>query len=341
VYMLGRGWAAPEVAQAYAQAHALANALDQVEESIWPLWGVCVFHLVHGEVTRAESIGRRMMTVARQANSRKAWLVTNMMHTQLCFYAGHLPEVPGHTEQVDDRYSEAQDRPLMALYSMDLKLVSAVHGAQARWIMGETEGAELICQAHERYASTLMHPYSLAWTLTWGAMSYLHRGDVDTLWSRVTEGRRIADSHGFAYVSSMATFAMGWCQVQRGAVDEGLQEMERGLAAFRATGAGIAVPFFLTLLAEALGRAGRWPVGLEVLQDAWALTLQGGERWHEAELHRIRAGLLAMGNDSNRQLVQGSLEKAAAVAVSQGAQSWLARAQADAQRLLGQSISLV
>jgi predicted ATPase len=94
-------------------------------------------------------------------------------------------------------------------------------------------------------------------------------------------------------------------------------------------------------LAEALGRAGRWPVGLEVLQDAWALTLQGGERWHEAELHRIRAGLLAMGNDSNRQLVQGSLEKAAAVAVSQGAQSWLARAQADAQRLLGQSISLV
>lgn len=341
VHMLGRGWGAPEVAQAYAQAHALANVVDKVEESIWPLWGVCVFHLVHGDVTRAEAIGRRMMTVARQSNSRVAWLVTNMMHTQLCFYAGRLTEVPGHTEQVDDRYSIAQDRQLIALYSSDLKLASSVHGAHARWILGETEDTPDLIRDCERHAAMLAHPYSLAWMLTWGSMSCLHRGDVDALWQRVNEGRRIAEVHGFAYVLSMATLMMGWCEVQRGRVDEGVTQMASGLAAFRATGAGIAVPYFQTLLAEALGQAGRWREGLALLQEAWAQTQQGGERWHEAELHRIRAVLLAQDPQADRRQVQDSLDKAATVARAQGALSWLRRAEADALALLGSPLKPV
>lgn len=329
VHMLGKGWAAPEVASAYARAHELARVADKVEEAIWPLWGVAVYHMVQGEIRQAQAIGQRMVTVARQSNSRAGWLVTNMLHTQMCMYSGRFAEVAEHGEQVEHRYCDPQDRGLIALYSIDLKLVSMVHTSQTRWIMGQLQDADASYLSQEQFAASLHHPYSMAWVLTWGAMSFLHRGDVQGLLSRVDEGLRIAEQHGFAYVVGMATFAKGWAKARLGELELGIEEMRRGLTAFQATGAGIAVPFFQVLLAEALGEAQRPKDGLGLLDDAWARTQRGGERWHEAELHRVRGRLMTLGPAADLERARASFLQAIKVAKAQGAVSWQLRAEAD------------
>jgi class 3 adenylate cyclase/predicted ATPase len=335
VHMLAKGWGAPEVEQAYARANQLADAADKVEESIWPLWGVCVFHLVRGQVTKAESIGKRLMTVARQSNSRSAWLVTNMMHAQLCLYSGRVSETAEFADQVIDRYSDPQDRVLIALYSMDLKLVALVHGSQARWISGDDADAEALCLEQERFAAALNHPHTLAWTHTWGAMSYLFRGDVDGLLDRLEKGLSLAEQHGFTYVTSIGVIARGWAWAQQdGRLQEGIDEMRRGLALFHQTGAGIVVPFFQTLLAQALCHAGQHDEALALLDSAEALTEQGGERWHEAELHRVRGALLSSGPRADLVQAEVSLRKALAVATKQRALNWARRAQTDLDQLL-------
>lgn len=334
VHMLAKGWGAPEVERAYARANQLADAADKVEESIWPLWGVCVFHLVRGEVNKAESIGQRLMTVARQSNSRHAWLVANMMQAQLCLYSGRVNEVAEHADQVIHRYSDPQDRTLITLYTMDLKLVALVHGSQARWIAGEDHDAEALCLEQERFAASLNHPHSLAWTHAWGAMSYLFRGDVDGLLNRLERGLSLAEQHGFTYVTSVGVIARGWAWAQQdGRLQEGIDEMQRGLALFNQTGAGIVVPFFQALLAQALGRAGRRSEALALLDASQALTEQGGERWHEAELHRIRGEVLASGPQPDWTGAEASIRQALKVATAQGARNWARRAQADLDQL--------
>lgn len=333
-HMLGRGWAAEEVSHAFARANELASAADQVEEAIWPLWGVCIYHLVHGEINRAVAIGQRMMTVARQSSSRNAWLVANMIQVQLCMYSGRFDQVQGHVEQVEHRYCDPQDRALIALYSTDLKLVSMVHGSQTRLFMGLEEEADALCAEQERFAATLNHPYSTAWTLTWGAMSYLHRGRVDELLTRVEEGLRLAEKHGFAYVAGMAMIGKGWALAHKGLQDEGITLMKRGLTAFRATGAGIAVPFFMVLLAEALGRAGQRTEGLSWIAQAEQLVADGGECWHEAELHRIKGCLLAMGPQGDLAVAEASIRHALALATAQQAHAWRRRALRDLAALL-------
>ncbi|MES2089849.1 MAG: hypothetical protein V4532_07720, partial [Pseudomonadota bacterium] len=329
VHMLGKGWAAPEVAKAYARANELADAADKVDEAIWPLWGVCVFHMVRGEMAQGQAIGRRMMTVARQSNSRKAWLVANMMHTQLCMYSGKFEQVAAHCEQVEHRYRDPKDRALISLYSTDLRLVSMVHGSQTRWIMGDVADAAQACAEQEAWAQSLNHPYSMAWTLTWGAMTYLHRGDVEGLLVRVQEGRRLALQHGFAYVAAMGLIATGWARAQQGSLAQGIEQMQLGLAQFMDTGAGIAVPFFQTLLAEALGRADRQREGLVLLEQAWQQTCRGGEHWHEAELHRIRGRLLVRGPQADVVQARACFKRAMDVATLQQAHSWRLRAEAD------------
>ena len=334
-HMLGKGWAAPEVEQAYGRAQQLAGASDDVDDAIWPLWGNGVFQLVKGDIVQACAIGRRMQTVARQAHSRQAWLVHDMMQSQLTFYSGRLVEVATHAEQVGHRYNDPQDRSLIPLYSTDLLLVAQVHALHADWITGQTDDVDARLQAVQQRAHDLNHAYSLAWALGWGAMVRLHRGDVDALCASASQSLRLAEAHGHAYVRSMAAFLLGWCAHRRAlalgdaalADGHGLAAMRQGLADFCATGAGIAVPFFQTLLAEALGQAGAVAEGLAWLAEASARVQAGGERWYEAELHRVRGDLLLRRPDADVAEAAASLHLALTLAHEQQAVRWQQRAQ--------------
>ena len=72
----------------------------------------------------------------------------------------------------------------------------------------------------------------------------------------------------------------------------GIDMITESLAKHRATGDELEVPYFLGLLAESLGEAGRVSEARAVVEEAFALLARTGERWFEAELCRIRAELL-------------------------------------------------
>ena len=120
---------------------------------------------------------------------------------------------------------------------------------------------------------------------------------------------------------------MGWCRTQLGQMDDGIALMEQGLSAFQATGAGIVLPFFLAQMAEVLGRVGRHAEALACLDQAWVQTERGGERWHEAELHRIRGHLLQHAPQADLLQARACYQKAIEVAQQQQAAVWLQRAQ--------------
>jgi predicted ATPase len=80
--------------------------------------------------------------------------------------------------------------------------------------------------------------------------------------------------------------------VTQGQAEEGMTQLRQGLAAWQATGARGAGPYYLAWLAEAYGKGGQAEEGLRVLPEALALVNAGGERRHEAELYRLKGELL-------------------------------------------------
>ena len=83
----------------------------------------------------------------------------------------------------------------------------------------------------------------------------------------------------------------GWALAEQGQGEEGIAQIRQGLTAYRATGAEMAVPYFLALLAEAYGKVGKAEQGLAALRDAFAQVEQTGERVYEAELYRLKGTL--------------------------------------------------
>jgi predicted ATPase len=103
------------------------------------------------------------------------------------------------------------------------------------------------------------------------------------------------------------------------------------VAAFRETGAVTEVPFFLTLLAEAEGRAQERDEGLGHLAEAERLIAETEARWAEAELHRVRGELLRADHDPAG--AERSFSRAIGIAQQQSAKFWELRAAISLARL--------
>jgi predicted ATPase len=99
----------------------------------------------------------------------------------------------------------------------------------------------------------------------------------------------------------------------------------------RATGSVLCTAQALILLAEACGRLGRTTEGLSYLTEAEQIIETANDRYHEAELHRVRGDLLnTVGNLAG---AEHNYRQAIAVAKRQSAKMFELRASARIARL--------
>jgi predicted ATPase len=92
----------------------------------------------------------------------------------------------------------------------------------------------------------------------------------------------------------------------------------------------------LAQLAEVYGRTGQTEAGLRLLDEALAVMDSTGERWWEAEVHRLKGEFLwsaACGVRSAALMAEACLQQALAVARSQQARSLELRAAMSLSRL--------
>jgi predicted ATPase len=131
----------------------------------------------------------------------------------------------------------------------------------------------------------------------------------------------------------VGTIVRGWAHAMRGKFEEGIGQIQQGLATQQAVGAGIARPCFLILLAEAHAAAGQIEAGLSVLDETVALIARSAERYQEPEAHRLRGELLLERSAADVPQAEEALRQSLAVARRQRARSWELRAATSLARL--------
>jgi len=89
----------------------------------------------------------------------------------------------------------------------------------------------------------------------------------------------------------------------------------------------------MTLLARAYQQAGRIDEGLQVLEEAWLSIEARGERWWQAEIHRLKGEQLLSLLASNADDAEACFEHALSIAQNQEAKSLELRAAMSLGRL--------
>ena len=118
---------------------------------------------------------------------------------------------------------------------------------------------------------------------------------------------RVSAEHGLHAVALWCLLPRGWALAQQGDTPAGIADIREAMDRRRAFGIGAVWPWFLTLLAEALGALGQFDDAFSALEEALQYVQRNGEHLYAAEAHRIRGELLL------RQDVPDAAEQSAAL----------------------------
>ena len=130
----------------------------------------------------------------------------------------------------------------------------------------------------------------------------------------------------------MATSCAAGRSLRAGKHDEGIAEIERGLALSAETGARMDEPYYLVLLADAQYRAGRFDDAAETIAKALELADRGRRYFYEAELHRLDGEILLAGHDRQPEAAAASFSRAMRPRAGQGTPALEVRAALSAGR---------
>jgi predicted ATPase len=289
--MATRGFAAPEVGQAYTRARELAERLES-PHLFRALYGLFRFRLIRAELKTARELGTELLPLAQAAGDRGLFVIAHRaLGNSLCLL-GEMAQAREHLEQGSALYDPEPHRSLAFLYGDDPGVDCLSYGALALWWLGYPDQALARVNDAVSLARKLVHPFSLARALWFATWIHYFRGN----WGKAQEEAKavidLSRERAFAIWEPAGMMLLGGALAHQGQPEEGIQTMRRGLTAYRATGAEVVRPYLLSLLAERYRSARKPEEGLTVLAEALALVEKTDERWCEAELYRLRGELL-------------------------------------------------
>jgi predicted ATPase len=190
-------------------------------------------------------------------------------------------------------YDPQQHHALAFRYgNFDPGVTCLAYAAWTLWLLGYPEQALERANEALTLAQHLEHPYTLAQGLYWTSLLHQLRREWQVVSERAETAITVAAAQQVALVLAVGPIMRGWALAMQGQGAEGLTQLRQGLDAYRATGTAFQRPHFLSMRAEVRRRLGQPEAGLTVLSEALTLVEKTGERYYEAQLHRLKDELL-------------------------------------------------
>ena len=222
-----------------------------------------------------------------------------------------------------------QHRTLALAYGQDPACVALIWSGTGQWLLGYPDQASSTFQDVLNLSQKVAHPFTIAVVQIITISHHIRSRSFDAALHQAEALLDLASTQGFAYFVVLATIAQGACRVQLGRTEEGIASLTQGLATTARMGALIYRSEHLAWFANACLIAREVDEGLQTLVEAFSHVDKTGERYWEAELHRIKGELLLLraGNDQagNEQEAEGCYHQSLDFAKRQGAMSWQLR----------------
>jgi len=330
-----RGYASPEASRAFSRARELSTAVGE-DSSIFPiLFGVWLFELTSGQHANAATTADEFLARADRMQDIGGLISGNLAVGISGVHVAKLAHAHTHFDRAIGFYRttrEAEDKHLTYDYGLELGATICAYAAWCSWLLGYPDQGLLLGDQALAIGETSQHGYTRIRGLYWNSVFHAFRREWPLVEARAASAIAFAQERGLAMVVAVGQIMHGAARAMLNPSDEAVAEMRAALAAYHATGARFQSTSHLILLAQALTACGRHGEGLSALREAEALVDETGERYLEAEIHRLQGNLL-LARGGNDRAVEASYSKALEVSRAQGARLFELRAAVDLARL--------
>jgi predicted ATPase len=336
-----KGQAASEVGRAYARARELCQQVGETPQLFQVLRGLWYFYLHRLELRTAQELGEQLLSLAQQVGDPALLLEAHYALRNTLNYLGEFAAAQAHLAQGITLYDPQQHHAHAVRYGQDPGMFCRAYAALTLWCLGYPDQALQRSREALTLARELAHPFSLGLALCFAAILHQFRREGHLTQERAEAGIALATEQGFAVLRANGTLFRGWALAERyaepgtgqGQVEEGMAQMQQGLAAWRATGSEAVRPYGLALLAAASAQVGRCEAGLTLLAEALAVANDTGEHRWDAELYRFQGEVLLACSAEHNPEAETCFHQALDIARQQQAKSWELRAAMSLSRL--------
>jgi predicted ATPase len=327
--------AAPEVERAYTRARKLCERLGDSAELFPALFGMRAVHLLRGEIRKAYELAEQLMRLAQSAADSALLLYARRALGDTSFHLGKFLPARENLDNAISLYDPERHRPLIFRYGgPNPGVFCLAYVAWTLWYLGYPDRALKRVNKALALAQALSDPFNQAFAGSFVGFLRQYRREARAAQETAESVIALSAEHGFTQILALTTILHGWAMAEQGHREEGIAQVQEGLAAHRATGAELLRPYHLCLLAEACMETGRFDDGLSALMEALAAVDEHENRFYEAETYRLKGELLLKQDDTNTAEAQSCFERAIEIARKQSAKSWELRATMSLARLL-------
>ena len=326
------GWAVEEVEQVYARGRELSKKLPDTPLLLQALWGLIGVTFVRSELGKTQKLAQELLASARKRSDPVHLVASHMELAGIAFMRGKFASARKHFRQADTFYKPTQHRSHVAAFGADLGLFSRIWATHLTWHEGYMDRAYAGAEETLGIARGLSHPFTQVIILAYATMLHQFRRDIDGLEQLAEATITLSSEHGFLYYLGWAEVLRGWSRATKGAHEEGIADIRRGIQTLQKT-AGVRLPYYRGLLAEVCRCHGLLDEALQSLTDAFAEVRESEEHWCEADLHRLN-GELFLSQGMNRGTdAEGCFRRAIGIARHQRAKALELRAVVSLGRL--------
>jgi hypothetical protein len=294
-----RGMGAPETRICWKHAESLCHSLNRPLVLFSALLGLWRYSLVtmSDNLSATMQIAKRIYALAQEQNDSSLMPGACGVFAATLYYSGDFESSRQyatrgvHIWRLESIQSRVEDIHSPAVSCLCYEAVS-------QWHFGEIASSQATIAEAISLAKELKDLHALGLALCFAALLGAFKrspAEVERWASDLTE---VCTRQNFGTWLPAGPIFRGWARSASGDTRESISWIEDGIEGWRANGAILQLPYWLTLKAEALHLANRTSEALEAITEADTLVARTEERWWCAELHRVRGVFLAaMGAD--------------------------------------------
>lgn len=258
-----------------------------------------------------------------------------MMQAGSRLHLGRISEASAQFEQIIASHDPDQVLHLQESQGTNYAAHARAWQAHALWCLGYPQQALSRGLEAVKLVQDLDQPFSQALVSAYQALLQQLCAGESVVREHAAYALALTSKYQAPYYRAWAAILLSYAQALEQSDQECIERLRDSITAFKAAGARLRLPYYLSLLAQVYRKAGRAEEGLASINEALAEARRHNERWWDAELHRLRGELLFMrGADApDASDAQAALLRAIDLARSQQARSLELRATTSLARL--------
>ena len=326
-----KGASSREVGRAYERACTLAEKGSNARQLFQAVYGVWATHAGSGRIPPARPFSERLLRLTDRESDSELRLQVRHSAWTTAWWSDELADADAHAEAGRRLYDAEKHHSHRHLYGgHDPGVCARQVGANSQWLLGYPEKGLTLGSETLDLAESIAHPFSLLVALGNVAQLHLCRREPKLALDLIDRAETLAAEQRLT-PTVQPGILRGPAQAMLGATDQAVSCIREALARLERRGATLYRPYGLASLAETLVCRGEHDPALAALREGFDNIEATGERWWEAELHRVNG--IALVRINRLEEAQHALEEALRIARRQQAKSLELRAATSLARL--------